>query len=226
MSERTFPANVVAVIPAFNENRTLSEVVRRTLPFVDSIIVVDDGSAVPLRTVLENHECITVIRHRMNLGKGAALKTGVLLALERGANIVVLLDGDGQHMPEEIPRLLEPINTNRSAIAIGVRSFDRRMPAMMRLGNHFFSFATAFLFGISISDTQSGFRAFQSAVYPKIEWESSRYEVETEMIVNIGKSRIKYSEVPIETVYHNKYKGTTVFDGIRIFLSMLLWRLV
>lgn len=216
---------VTAVIPAFNEFQTLSEVVLRSLPFVDRIIIVDDGSDTPLVQLLPSHDKLTVVRHRMNLGKGSALKTGVVMAMQGDEEAIVLLDGDGQHAPEEIPHLLAPLQEGRAEVVFGVRELDDRMPFVMRIGNQFFSLATKILFGIRVSDTQSGFRAFHRHVYQKIKWDSARYEVESEIIVNVGKARIPFVEVPIETIYRNKYKGTTIFDGIRIFVTMILWRL-
>lgn len=216
----------IAVIPSFNEYHQIQKVVAATLSYVDAVVVVDDGSKQPLQDHVAMNTRLTVLRHEINLGKGAAMKTGVLFALNRHFEVVVFLDADGQHRPEEIPRLLAPIQANRADIVFGVRHFHHRMPLVAKMGNIFLSVMLGLLFRVRVSDTQSGFRAFRLAAYPQLTWESPRYAVETEMIVNVGKHHLRFAEVPIETIYLDKYKGTTVIDGIRIFLNMITWRIL
>lgn len=213
-----------AIIPALNEYEKLRGVVEDVLPYVDTVIVVDDGSRTPLANHLPQHPHLHVLRHEVNLGKGAALKTGVEFALRRKIEAVVFLDADGQHLPQEIPHLLEPIKQERADIVFGVRSFHRQMPLVAKIGNTFLTKAMALLFHVSVADTQSGFRAFRLAVYPQLLWQSDRYSVETEIIVNTGKHHLRFTEVPITTIYLNRYRGTTVIDGFRIFVHMIAWR--
>lgn len=215
----------VAVIPALNENDRLHEVVRRTLEYVNEVVVVDDGSHQPLRHSLSHSDRLHVVRHAINLGKGAALTTGVEWAIRHGFQAAVFLDGDGQHDPSEIPMLLAPIQERRADIVFGVRALHYRMPFVARIGNIFLTTVIRLMFRINISDTQSGFRAIDLGTYDKLRWDSARYAVETEMIVNAGKRHLRHVQVPITTIYHDKYRGTTVLDGIRIFLNMISWRL-
>lgn len=215
------------VIPAFNEGNRLKDILVKIKDKAELIIVIDDGSNENKKVRKEEADGnIIVLRHRLNLGKGAALKTGCEAALKLGAERIVLMDADGQHKPEDIPRFIDKMERDNLDIVFGSRIIGRDMPLMMMLGNKFLSIATSLLFGIYISDTQSGFRAFKAAVYPKIKWNSSRYSVETEMIVNTGKKSLKFGEIEIQTIYHDKYKGTTVFDGVRIFINMLIWRII
>lgn len=217
---------ITAIIPAWNEHERIVPVVDETKRYVDEIIIVDDGSDEESRRFLETlKDRAVVLRHRINLGKGSALRTGITAAIARGADVIVVMDADGQHRPSDTPRLVEALDGKQVDVVFGSRKIGGSMPAAMRLGNHFFSVATNLLFRIYVSDTQSGFRAFRSNIYPKLEWRSPRYAAETEMVVNAGKHRLRYCEVPIDTIYHDKYKGTTVFDGIRIFCSMLMWRI-
>ncbi len=213
-----------AIIPALNEYQHLSAVVEQAARYVDNVIVVDDGSRQPLENFLPNHQYLHVLRHRINLGKGAALKTGVQYAAVLGVAIVVFLDADGQHDASEIPKILAPLLEGRSDVVFGVRKFHGTMPLTAKIGNVFLTLSLQVLYGVTVSDTQSGYRAFRMAVYPSLQWESARYSVETEMIVNAGKAHLSFTEVPITTIYLDKYRGTTFIDGIRIFLNMLLWR--
>lgn len=217
----------IVVIPAFNESKYISSILCNVINFVDKIVLIDDGSTDRTSEVARNiNDKIIVLKHRINLGKGAALKTGCLAALKLGADIIVTMDADGQHKPEDIPRFLKEIQEKNTDIVFGSRKIGRNMPLMMTLGNKFLSVIIKFLFRVYISDTQSGFRAFRANIFDKIRWNSHNYSVETEMIVNAGKNKLRYSEIIIDTIYHDKYKGTTIFDGIRIFFNLLIWKII
>lgn len=215
---------IIAIIPAFNEYTLLNGVIEKTLRYVNQVVVVDDGSREPLAHHLSTDARVKVLRHIINLGKGAALKTGVHWAKREGCDIAIFIDADGQHDPHEIPALLGPIIRGQADIVFGVRKFHGRMPFMARFGNLVLTKILQFMFRISVDDTQSGYRAIRLASFDKIAWKSPRYSVETEMIVNAGKHNVPYQQVPITTIYHDKYKGTTVIDGIRIMINMIAWR--
>lgn len=217
----------IVVVPAFNEGPRIKDVLARIEDFVDQVVVVDDGSTDKTAEIAKQvSNKICVLKHRMNLGKGASLKTGCLAALKLGADVIVIMDADGQHKPEDIPRFIKEIEEKGVDIVFGSRKIGKGMPLMMMLGNKFLSIITNILFKIYISDTQSGFRAFKATVFDKIKWNSTRYSVETEMIVRTGKNKLKFDEIEIQTIYHDKYKGTTVFDGLRIFFNLLIWRII
>lgn len=215
------------VIPAFNENNSIHQVIQEARQQVDDVIVVDDGSSEKKRPVLTSDEAgVILLRHRINLGKGAALKTGCEAALRLHADAIVLMDSDGQHKPEDIKRFLQALDEKNVDIVFGSRKIGKDMPLVMMLGNKFLSLASSFLFHIYISDTQSGFRAFRAGAYPKLKWNSPRYSVETEMIANVAKNSLSFAEIEIATIYNNDYKGTTVLDGIKIFFNMLIWKCI
>jgi len=216
---------VIAVIPAFNEGTRLAAVVADVQPQVNEVIIVDDGSnAQHAQAISTLQNQATILRHRINLGKGAALRTGCEAAIAKGAEVVVFLDGDGQHLASDIPRLLKKLETENLDIVFGSRTIGKDMPLVMMLGNKFLSLCSSFLFGLYISDTQSGFRAFRTNAYKALRWNSSRYEVETEMVANAARKKLRIGEIQIQTIYHDNYKGTTVLDGLRIFTSMLRWK--
>jgi glycosyltransferase involved in cell wall biosynthesis len=189
-------------------------------------VVIDDGSRHPLSGTMQFHDRVTCLRHIINLGKGAALKTGVRWAMKHGYDVVVFLDADGQHDPHEIPLLLQPISNSAVDIVFGVRKFHEKMPLVSRLGNIVLTKALQVLYRVRVDDTQSGYRAVRLTAFEKINWLSPRYAVETEMIVNTGKHHVPFTQVPITTIYHDKYKGTTIIDGIRIMLNMLAWKIL
>ena len=133
------------------------------------------------------------------------------------------MDSDGQHRPEDIPRFVAALKN--VDIVFGSRSLNKKMPFVLRFGNWFINKVNSTLFGVALGDTQSGYRAMTAQTYDKIKWKSTKYSVESEMIANVGRKRLKYKEIPIKTIYSDNYKGTTVFDGIKIVLNMLWWKI-
>lgn len=213
---------VWVIIPASNEEKHIEGVIKNTKKFANNILVVDDGSKDKTSIIAEKSGAF-VLKHIVNLGKGAALKTGCEYAIKKGAEKIVVLDADGQHDPKEIPKFVKALdNTN---IVFGYRRLNKKMPFVLRYGNWFIFFMTKLLFGLKIVDTQCGYRAFKAKVYNKIKWNAVDYSMESEMVANVGKANLKYHQIPIETIYSDKYKGTTVIDGARIVLNMVWWKL-
>ena len=99
------------------------------------------------------------------------------------------------------------------------------MPFILKFGNWFLNKTISFLYGIKIKDGQCGYRAFTAKAYRKLRWNASDYSMESEMIAKIGKYKLSYTEIPIKTIYSDKYKGTTVIDGVKIAFNLLLWKL-
>jgi len=205
---------IFAVIPAHDEKKYISGVVKKTKQYVDEVIVVDDASSDNTKELAEKEGAI-VLRHVINLGLGGTLKTGCEAALLLGADVMITLDGDGQHNPEEIPKLLRKLEKDNLDLVIGERLFNENMPFMMRLGNTFFQSYLKKLFSIKIRDTQSGFRVFTSTAYPKLRWNSPDYGVASEILINAEKNNVNYASEEITTIYNDDYKGTTVFDGLK-----------
>jgi len=211
------------VIPAHNEARNISKVIDEVRRYAKNIIVIDDGSKDKTYDIVKKKKNVVALKHIVNLGKGSALKTGCDYAIMNDADKIVVLDSDGQHDPKEIPKFLR--NLGKYDIVFGYRKLDKKMPFVMKLGNYSINKITTLLYGIKLNDTQSGYRAFTNKAYKKVRWESSNYAMESEMIVKAARRKLKYKEIPIETIYADKYKGTTVIDGAKIILKLLWWKL-
>ena len=213
---------VYVAIAAYNEEKHIEEVIKKTKQYCKNIIVVDDGSK-DYTFSKAKKQGIEVLKHIVNMGKGAALKTGCDYALSKGAKIIIVLDADLQHDPGEIPNFLNAIKD--ADIVFGYRKLDKNMPFVLRAGNWFINKTTRFLFGINLRDTQCGYRAFTAEAYKNIRWRALDYSLESEMIANTGKNHLRYKEIPIQTIYSDMYKGTTVIDGIKIVINLIIWRL-
>lgn len=219
---------LAVVMPARNEEAHLEQVLRSLPDEIDGCdsieaVVVDDGSTDATASVAEG--LAALVRHAISLGKGAALRTGCEAAIRRGCTLMAVMDADGQHEPGDLPRLVRPLVTGDADLVVAYRSFDHQMPPAMRLGNWALSNAFGALFGERFRDTQCGLRAFTRAAYDRLRWRSLDYSVETEMLIRAARGGVRVTEVPIATVYHDQYKGTTVLDGFGIFANMLRWRL-
>jgi len=213
---------IFAVIAAYNEEKHINKVIKKTKKYIDNVIAVDDGSKDKTAKKAKKSKAI-VLRHVVNLGKGAALKTGCDYAVKNKADIIVLIDADAQHDPKEIPKFLE--NIKSCDVVLAYRKQNRNMPLVLKFGNWLINKTIKFLYGIKIKDSQCGYRAFTIKAYKRLRWNASDYSIESEIIAKIGKHKLSYKEIPIETIYSDKYKGTTILDGIKIIFNLLLWKL-
>ena len=216
MKNKTF-----AIIPAHNEEKHIDKIVRKTRKYVDNVIVVDDGSKDRTKDMAKRSKAI-VLSHWVNLGKGAALKTGCEYAIKNKADVIIVMDADAQHDPSEIPKFLHKLKDHN--IVLAYRKPNKDMPTILKFGDSFINKTINFLYGIKIKDSQCGYRAFTSQTYRKLRWKASDYSIESEMIAKISKHKLSYTEIPIENVYSDKYKGTTILDGIKIVFNLLMWK--
>ncbi len=217
---------VLAIIPAFNEERTLGEVLQRVRPQVDEIVVIDDGSGDGTRAVAEESGA-TVLRHVINRGLGAALGTGFAWAAARGVDVAITLDADGQHDPADIPRFVEAISQGADVV-IGSRLLDPKgMPWQRRIANHVGNLVTFLLFGAWVTDSQSGFRAFDRRALQLMEIRTNRMEVSSEIIAEARRKRLKLVEIPIEAIYtdYSLSKGQGFAVGLKTMAKLVLRRL-
>jgi glycosyltransferase involved in cell wall biosynthesis len=199
---------VVACIPAFCEEATIAKVILSAQEHVDKVVVCDDGSTDMTGAIAEKLGAI-VVRHDENLGKGNALRTLFGAAEKLDADVVVLLDADGQHNPDEIPSLIEPILQAKADLVVGSRFLNGKeieAPFYRRSGLKFLNFLHKKTNGSVISDSQCGFRALsKKAMYALSSFEIGGYGVDMEMLSLAQKNGMIIAEVPVEV----KYKGLT-----------------
>jgi len=203
---------VIAVMPAYNEEKTISGVVGRSKKHVSSVIVVDDSST-DKTTSLARKSGAIVIKNRINRGCGYSKRIGIEEALKRGADIIVTIDADGQHRPEDIPRFIEKIGEGYDFV-IGRRNI-KKYPFIKKFGNFSLNILTNFLSGTRLADTESGFKAFTRKAAKKMNLTADKYAIEAEMAYEVGRNRLKYTSIPIDSP---KYRsGVTVIQGFQNF---------
>jgi len=209
---------VAAVIPAYFEEKHVADVVRRTLAQLDNVLVVDDGSTDATAAAARSAGA-EVIVHPQNLGKGESIKAGLRHWLERNSVYAMVLDADGQHLPEEITRFLETASTTRAELLLGTRMQDvGEMPLVRRLTNRYMSNKISRLCGQPIPDTQCGFRMVHRSLIPELLGGAERFDYETEMLILASRRGCRIESVPITTVYSDEVSSIhPVRDTIRFF---------
>ena len=206
---------VSIIIPAYNEEKAVAAAVLGAKKY-GKVVVVDDCSSD--RTVEKARKAgALVVSHRTNMGLGSALRTGFAKALSMKADVVITMDADGQHLPENIPRFMEKINEGYDFV-LGERNLTK-YPFMKKLGNFFLNAATNFISGTNVKDTESGFRAFRAGALRKLFLKSRRYEIAVEIIFEVGRNRLKACNVPVSSPVY--VKGVGMMDGIRNFLFLM-----
>ena len=199
----------IACIPAYNVEKSISSVIKRSLNFVDKVIVCDDGSSDLTSKNAELAGAI-LIKHKKNLGKGAALKSLFKYARESEADIVVTIDGDGQFLPEEIEKLVKPIKTAQFDVVIGNRFLDKHeMPAYRKAGNKMLDKFTKLAADLPFEDTQSGFRAYSKNAIEKIIFSSNGFGVDSEIIIDAVNKGLKITEEQVSVLYNTGEKTST-----------------
>jgi len=214
---------IFVIIPAFNESKILDKLIPEVNASIEAdIVLVNDGSSDNTSEVALKYG-VTVLEHSINRGAGAATFTGILYALEKGAEYIVTLDGDGQHSPSDITNVLKPVLEDNFDISIGSRMIDRKnMPMIRKLFNLIGNLVTFVLFGIYLNDTQSGFKAFTKKTAELVNVESDGYEFCSEFIREIKRNKLKYIEVPIKTIYteYSLSKGQDFSKGVAILFRL------
>lgn len=215
------------LIPAFNEAPHIADVVKRVREHVEDVVVIDDGSADGTAGVARaaGATCLQLPR---NCGKASALRAGIAFARDHDFDRVITLDGDGQHLPEDIPVILRIARETGADLVIGARCFDRAlMPVSRYFSNIIGSRLASALVGCEIRDSQSGFRLFQLDKLDAAKLRSRCYELEMEILIKMARSGCTIAHAPIRSVYDDgqaRSKMKPVRDTVRVCLWSLAFR--
>lgn len=216
---------IFVVIPAYNEATKIGNVIKELKKNKYSdVVVVDDGSKDNTSEVARKNGAY-VIKHVMNLGAGGATVTGFNYAVKQGADIIVTIDADGQHDIADIKKVIQPILKKQAELVIGSRLINPKgMPFIRKFGNTCLNFLTYLLFGVWTTDSQSGFKAMTAEAYKKMNLKSTGFEICSEIIKEIGRTKIKFKEVPIHVIYTDysmtKAHGQSITNGIKTFIAL------
>ncbi len=222
-----FFLKLAIVIPAYNEqsaiNHVLSDIRRVFNHIPHDVIVVDDGSKDSTAKIALENKAI-VISHILNSGSGAATTTGLTYALAKNYDFAATLDADGQHSAKDLLNTFKYLQDNNYDLVIGSRLIDSRgMSTIKKVGNKGLSYFTFLLFGINVTDSQSGMRVFSRNALEKIQLKSTGYEFCSEMLWRARQQRLAISENPIQAIYtdYSKSKGQNNWNAFIIIRSLI-----
>jgi glycosyltransferase involved in cell wall biosynthesis len=227
------PKKVCLVIPAYNEERVIGDVVReldeafKKSGFNYKIVVVSDGSRDNTALVAEKSGA-HVINHILNTGSGGATATGLSYAYQKGFDIATTSDADGQHDPADVLHAVELLSQSETDLLIGSRLIDTRgMSRVKVLGNTGLSTITNILFGVRVTDSQSGLRAFSAKALSQLKWKTSGYEFCSEMLWRAKQAHLTIDEFPIKAIYtdYSQTKGQNNWNAINIIKSLAKQRI-
>jgi glycosyltransferase involved in cell wall biosynthesis len=225
---------VAFVIPAYNEEKTIADVISglnkelKNSKYKFEIIVINDGSKD--NTVRKASEAgATVIQHILNTGSGGATATGLSYAQQNSFDFAVTLDADGQHRPEDAIKGVNIAQNGNVDLLIGSRLINSQGMSKVKIfGNQGLSFITFLIFGVSVTDSQSGLRVFSKQALEKLKWKTSGYEFCSEMLWRAKQLNLKIDEFPIKAIYtdYSKAKGQNNWNAFNIIKSLLKRRIV
>lgn len=222
-------AKLLVVIPAFNEEKMIGKVISAIPQKIvgikkTQILVVNDGSEDKTEKEVLKFNNVFVVDHLLNRGVGASWLTGFSYAKKFGFDIILTMDADGQHNPSEIPRLIRPILSGSADVVLGSRLKFGVMPPDRRVLNLIANFYTYLLFGIYVSDSQSGFRAYSRKAFSQIDVSSSRMEAASEILAEVAKKKLKLREVAVTSIYtkYSREKGQKNLNAINIGAKLFL----
>ena len=202
------------IIPVYNHEQRLEEVIHQALKLGLPLLVIDDGSTDKTPDILNRIEGISVIRHPTNLGKGAALLSGFAAAVKKGCDWAITIDGDGQHNPEDAWPLISAVADGRRVIVVGRREgmVGINVPWTSRFGRGFSNFWVWASGGPRITDSQSGFRLYPLPEALHLDIMARRYQFEVEILVRAKRKGIDTIEVPVQVVYQAKGERVSHFQ--------------
>jgi len=214
--------SIYILIPAYNESKVIGEVLEALIPYEYSVVVVDDGSKDDTFEVARKFP-IHLLSHKCNLGQGAALQTGIEYALQQSnMQLIVTFDADGQHRPDEIAKVVEPIVKGQADVVLGSRFLNsdgaHEIPPSKSLILKLATLFTRVSTKLKITDTHNGFRAFSREAAKRIKITQNGMSHASEILSQIQKNHLAYCEVPVTIIYseYSKQKGQSLWNAINI----------
>ncbi len=221
------------IIPAYNEGSVIDGVIKSVSAELKSIsgltteiIVVNDGSNDNTKYIAEKNT--TTITHMVNMGSGAATRTGLVYAKRNNFDYAVTVDADGQHLPKDLVTVIRELSSGKYDLVIGSRLIDPKgMPAHRVFGNKLLNAFTRLLLGVRVTDSQSGLKGFSKEAIEKIEIHSNGFEFCSEIVWRAKQEKLSIAEVPISAVYteYSKQKGQSNVNALRIIKSLLIQKI-
>lgn len=211
------------VIPAFNESRHIFDIAHACQKY-GNVIVVDDGSTDDTIEKAKTAGAI-VLTQPINVGVGFTTITGNNYAIRNlSCDIIINLDADGQHSPENIPEIIQKIEEGYDFVFSSRMKDNHDMPVIKKIGNSLITSFNNLIFGTRLTDTQTGLRAMTRTAYEKMQLKSDGYSICSEFTCEVGRLKLKYCEIPISAVYDDwtKIKGTNLFHGVMIIFDSIL----
>ena len=203
----------IAILPAYNLEGSIKNIIERTKKFVDIVILVSDGS-IDKTNIKARNAGANCPPHTNLKGKGFAIRKGIEYSKKFNPKYIILMDADGQHMPEEIPNMLAPIINGKADMVVGSRMKGKlRTSPLNKLGNFILKVISFVVTGKWFTDTESGFRAFIAKKLYNLDLKSKNYEIESEILLKSLKNRYKVFEIPITVP--KAVPGITPMDGIK-----------
>lgn len=226
MSKRS---KVFAVVPAYNEEKRISKAIKDLKKYKYNIVVVDDASVDGTVDVVKKFKNVILVKQKVNRGQGAALRVGIKRALKEGADIIITFDGDGQHQAKEIGELIAPIESGVADISLGSRFLDKRtsMPLSRKILLGGSVWVERIFFGIKLSDAHNGFRAMSRKSAQKIKIKEDRMAHASEIIKEISRNSLRYTEVPVQIIYNKETleSGTGSYrTAIGVLFKIVGWK--
>ena len=215
---------ICLLLPAYNESKTIGQIIQESSEFINDIIVIDDGSSDETAEIAGACRAVC-LKNPTNCGKGNALRKGFAYALARGYELVFTMDSDGQHQPADIPRFLEHFDNTQPDILIGARDtqdLQTSMPLHRRVNNRLISYVGSKLCGQYVPDFQSGYRLIRAEVLRQVHLETERYETESELLIKAGRLGFRIESLPIQTRYGDEISHIKPLREIWLFTRLLL----
>jgi len=206
------------IIPTYNNDGTLAQVIDAVLAYTSNVIIINDGSTDQTNKILAAYSNLTIETQKPNQGKGQALRTGFKKAHSLGYKHAISIDSDGQHMASDLPKFLDAIEEDESCIIIGARNMNaENVPGKSSFGNKFSNFWFRVNTGIKLPDTQSGYRSYPIWLLQDIKWKTKKFEFEIEVMVRAAWEDIPTKAIPIEIYYPPEDERVSHFRTFKDF---------